>query len=57
LPGAVTTPVPSSQFSRFPVKPLKIVSALPEEFYPVDLGGDFFANETNSEDTGADKED
>ena len=56
LPGAVTPPVPSSQFSRFPVKPLKIVSALPEEFYPVDLSGDLFAPETDPEETGGDKE-
>jgi len=38
-------PVPSGQSTRFPVKPLKIVSALPDEFYPVELTGDLFAPE------------
>ena len=56
MTGAVTPPVPSSQFPRFPAKPLKIVNALPEEFYPVDLSGDFFASETDLEDKDKDKE-
>jgi ribonuclease E len=39
----VPPPMPRAQSPRFPEKPLKIVSALPDEFYPVDLGGDLFA--------------
>lgn len=55
--GGMAPPVPSSQFSRFPVKPLKIAGALPEEFFPVDLSGDLFAPETDQEDTGPEQED
>lgn len=38
-------PMPRAQSPRFPEKPLKIVSALPDEFYPVELSGDIFAPE------------
>ena len=56
-PGGMAPPVSSSQFSRFPVKPLKIVGALPEEFFPVDLSGDLFTPEMDQEDTGPEQED
>jgi hypothetical protein len=55
--GSMTPPVPSAQSPRFPVKPLKIVSALPDEFYPVDLGGDLFAPEAQQEEPKDDHED
>ncbi len=38
-------PMPRPQSPRFPVKPMKIVSALPDEFYPVELDSDVFAPE------------
>lgn len=54
IPGipAITlpAPIPSAQSARFPEKPLKIVTALPDEFYPVELSGDIFAPEPESED-------
>ncbi len=56
LTGSSAPPLPSSQLPRFPVKPLKIVNALPDEFYPVDLNGDLFAPETDPEETGENKE-
>jgi ribonuclease E len=40
---AAKTPIPSIQSARFPAKPLQIMRALPEEFYPVDLADDLFA--------------
>jgi ribonuclease E len=48
-PIAVTPPIPSAQSPRFPVKPLKIVSALPDEFFPVELDGDMLAPETEED--------
>ncbi len=47
-------PTPRVQAPLIPVKPLKIISALPDEFYPVELGGDLFAPE--SEDSAPDEE-
>ncbi len=55
IPGipAIKLPAPISpaQSVRFPEKPLKIVSALPDEFYPVELSGDMFAPEPEPEDS------
>jgi len=55
IPGipAITmpTPISSAQSARFPEKPLKIVTALPDEFYPVELSGDIFAPEPEPEDS------
>ena len=42
---------------QFPVKPLKIVSALPDEFYPVELGEDVFADEPGKDEPDEDKGD
>ncbi len=36
--SAPAPPVPSARTPRLPVKPLKIVRALPDEFYPVEPG-------------------
>ena len=47
--GTAAPPIPSAQSPRFPVKPLKIVSALPDEFYPVELSGDIFAPEPDQD--------
>jgi len=47
-------PVPRAQTPRFPVKPLKIVTALPDEFYPVELSGDIFAPEPEPDEPGDD---
>jgi hypothetical protein len=41
----MAVPPPRVQSPKFPAKPLKIVSALPDEFFPVDLSGDIFAPE------------
>ncbi|HPE07523.1 MAG TPA: Rne/Rng family ribonuclease [Smithellaceae bacterium] len=57
LPGAMAPPIPSAQSPRFPVKPLKIVGALPDEFYPVELDGDLFATESDQDESKDDKED
>jgi len=43
--------IPSIQSPRFPVKPLQIIRALPEEFYPVDLEGDVFAPDPKKDDS------
>ncbi|MEE9913298.1 MAG: Rne/Rng family ribonuclease [Deltaproteobacteria bacterium] len=42
-------PAPRGQSPLIPVKPMKIISALPDEFYPVELSGDIFAPEPESE--------
>jgi ribonuclease E len=55
--GAMVPPIPSAQSPRFPVKPLKIVGALPDEFYPVELDGDLFASEPDQDESKEDKED
>lgn len=57
LPGAMAPPIPSAQSPRFPVKPLKIVGALPDEFYPVELDGDLFATEPDQDEPKDDKDD
>ncbi|HOX16162.1 MAG TPA: Rne/Rng family ribonuclease [Smithellaceae bacterium] len=56
-PGVMAPPIPSAQSPRFPVKPLKIVGALPDEFYPVELDGDLFATESDQDESKDDKED
>jgi ribonuclease E len=53
----VLPPVPRSMKPQFPVKPLKIVSALPDEFYPVELGEDVFADEPGKDEPDEDKGD
>ncbi|MCK7509317.1 MAG: hypothetical protein MZV70_38330 [Desulfobacterales bacterium] len=55
--GAMAPPIPSAQSPRFPVKPLKIVGALPDEFYPVELDGDLFASEPDQDEPEDDKRD
>jgi ribonuclease E len=55
--GAMAPPIPSAQSPRFPVKPLKIVGALPDEFYPVELDGDLFASEPDQDESKDDKGD
>jgi hypothetical protein len=35
---------------------LKIIKALPDEFYPVEPGGDLFAPEPEPEETGDDQD-
>jgi ribonuclease E len=45
LPYIQQPPAPRMQVPLIPVKPMKIISALPDEFYPVELGGDLFAPE------------
>ena len=55
--GAMAPPIPSAQSPRFPVKPLKIVGALPDEFYPVELDGDLFASEPDQDESKEDKGD
>lgn len=50
-------PVPRAQSPRFPVKPLKIVSALPDEFYPVELSDDLFAPEPEKDEPEEDEGD
>lgn len=47
--------VTRGQAALIPVKPMKIISALPDEFYPVELTGDLFAPEP--EDAPDDRED
>jgi hypothetical protein len=42
---------------QFPAKPLKIVSALPDEFYPVELGDDTFVPEPGQDEPEEDKGD
>ncbi|MBP7342603.1 MAG: Rne/Rng family ribonuclease [Smithellaceae bacterium] len=51
-----TQPPPLSrvQTPLIPVKPMKIMKALPDEFYPVEPGGDLFAPEPEPEETGDD---
>jgi hypothetical protein len=49
LPSVLPPPIPRAQSPRLPVKPLKIVSALPDEFYPVELSGDLFAPEPDKD--------
>jgi hypothetical protein len=56
-PPALPPPVPRAQSPRFPVKPLKIVTALPDEFYPVELSGDIFAPEPEQDEPGEDNGD
>jgi hypothetical protein len=53
----VPHPIPSAQSPSFPVKPMKIVSALPDEFYPVELSGDIFAPEPTPDESTEDKQD
>jgi len=55
--ATVAPPIPSAHSSRFPEKPLKIVSALPDEFYPVELSGDIFAPEPEQGESKEDNED
>jgi hypothetical protein len=55
--STVVQPVPRSMTPQFPAKPLKIVSALPDEFYPVELGGDSFAPEPGHDESEEDKGD
>ncbi|HOC58619.1 MAG TPA: Rne/Rng family ribonuclease [Smithellaceae bacterium] len=53
LPENRNTPTPAASSARspyFPVKPLKIMRALPEEFFPVELGGDVFAPDSEKDD-------
>jgi hypothetical protein len=57
LPPNLPPPVPRAQSPRFPVKPLKIVTALPDEFYPVELSGDIFAPEPEKDEPGEDNGD
>jgi ribonuclease E len=54
-PAAVTSSIPRAMTSQLPVKPLKIVSALPDEFYPVELSGDIFAPKPEREESAEDK--
>ncbi|RPH86393.1 MAG: hypothetical protein EHM66_04305, partial [Deltaproteobacteria bacterium] len=49
--GAMAPPIPSAQSPRFPVKPLKIVGALPDEFYPVELDDDLLASEPDQDES------
>jgi ribonuclease E len=49
-------PPPRVQTPLIPVKPLKIIKALPDEFYPVEPGGDLFAPEPEPEETGDDQD-
>ena len=57
LPPDLPPPVPRAQSPRFPAKPLKIVSALPDEFYPVELSGDLFAPEPEKDEPEEDNGD
>jgi hypothetical protein len=57
VPETPKPPVPSTRSARFPAKPLQIIRALPEEFYPVDLEGDLFAPEPAKDDSSDDSED
>jgi len=54
---AVTQPIPRPMTPQIPAKPLKIVSALPDEFYPVELEGDIFAPEPGQDEPADDKGD
>jgi len=47
---AKPVPVPRIQSPTLPVKPLKIIRALPDVFFPVELTGDLFAPEPDSDD-------
>jgi len=44
-------PAPRIQSPTLPVKPLKIIRALPDVFFPVELTGDLFAPEPESDDS------
>ena len=55
--ATVVQPVPRSMTPQFPAKPLKIVSALPDEFYPVELGDDTLAPEPVQDEPEEDKGD
>ena len=50
----MAVPPPRVQSPKFPAKPLKIVSALPDEFFPVELSGDIFAPEAAPDETTED---
>ena len=57
LPETAKPPVPSTRSARFPAKPLQIIKALPEEFFPVDLDDDLFAPEPEKSDLSDDDDD